>query len=86
MQKGENPSCISNSKLNPKTLVPMQKGAMGSILDDIKLEKVANSFKFYRIFIEAMQSKPSNHKLILKVCSRKQQPSKSPTFKFLEFL
>ena len=86
MQKGEKHCCISSSKLNPKTLVPMQKGAMRSIFDDIKLEKVANSLRFYRIFTEAIQSKPSNHKLILKVCSLKQQPSKSPSFKFLEFL
>ena len=86
MQKGEKHSCISSSKLNPKTLVPMQKGAMRSIFDDIKLEKVAFFSKFYRIFTEAIAPKTSNHKLILKIFSLTQQPSKSPTFKFLEFL
>ena len=45
----------------------MQKGAMKSILDNIKLEKVANSSNFYRIFIEAIPPKISNHELILKI-------------------
>jgi hypothetical protein len=41
---------------------------------------------FYKFFTEGLPYQPEKHNLILKIFSLSQQPSKSQTFKFLEFL
>ena len=41
---------------------------------------------FYKIFTEGLPRQPEKYNLILKIFSLSQQPSKSQTFKFLEFL
>ena len=80
------PAPFPTLNFNPKTLLPMGEAWRITIPKITKPEKVANSSNFYKIFIEAIPPKNSNHKLILKIFSLTQQPSKSPTFKFLEFL
>ena len=50
------------------------------------LQKTLNPSSFYKFFTEALSQEPKKHNLILKIFSLSQQPSKSQTFKFLEFL
>ena len=53
------------------------------------LQKPSNTFKFLEfllVFNWSIVTENKKHNLILKIFSLSQQPSKSQTFKFLEFL
>ena len=57
-----------------------------SSLKTSNLQKPSNSSSFYWFFTAALSQKTKKHNLIMKILPLSQQPSKSQTFKFLEFL
>ena len=57
-----------------------------SSLKTSNLQKPSNSSNFYWFFTAALSQKTKKHHLIMKILPLSQQPSKSQTFKFLEFL
>jgi hypothetical protein len=80
------PAPFPTLNFNPKPSLAMVEASNITNPKITNLQKPSNSSSFYRFFTGALSQKTKKHNLILKIFSLSQQPSKSQTFKFLEFL